>query len=329
MMRRAPVVFLTAAVLGAGLLAAAGRPVLPRYTWTKVADSAAFPGAYNFPVFVVGPQMWAFHPRGNWWSTDGVRWQSSSLPQSGLNSGYQHYVLYHDAVYALGTMSGNYLDLHLTSRIVRTRDFKTWDVLAAQSELPKRVFYGVVVFQDRIWLMGGYDGKNYHNDVWNSSDGVKWTRVTRHAGWTERDVDMAVVFKDRIWIVGGGVIDGHAQSNKNSKREVWSTTDGITWIESPEHVGESWGGTPLVFDDRLWLIGANRLGTFAPASLVTSDMVTWQADTAPWSARGAPAVWLFGGKLYMTGGKYSVTRNGTIEFIYRNDVWTLSKVDPR
>ena len=29
------------------------------------------------------------------------------------------------SAYALGTMTGNYLDLHLTSRITRTRDFKT------------------------------------------------------------------------------------------------------------------------------------------------------------------------------------------------------------
>ena len=77
------------------------------------------------------------------------------------------------------TGAGNYLDMHLSSRIERTRDFKTWELLATQSELPVRVFYGAVVFHDRIWLMGGYDGKDYHSDVWNSRDGVHWTRVTK------------------------------------------------------------------------------------------------------------------------------------------------------
>jgi hypothetical protein len=325
MMRRAPLVLLTAAVLGAGLLAAAGRPPLPGYTWTKVADSAAFPGAYNFPVFVVGPQMWALHTRGNWWSTDGVRWQPSPLPQSGLNSGYQHYVLYHDAVYALGTMSGNYLDLHLSSRVVRTRDFKTWDVLATQSELPPRVFYGAVTFRDRIWLLGGFDGKRYYNDVWNSRDGVHWKRVTEHAAWSARNVDMAVVFKGRIWMIGGGVIDGQPETNPDSRHEVWSSADGIVWTKAADREDESWGGAPVVFDGRLWLIGANRDKTFAPATLVTDDGITWQEDTAPWPARGAPAVWVFGGKLFMTGGKYSVMENGATRFIYRNDVWTMSK----
>ena len=40
--------------------------------------------------------------------------------------------------------------------------------------------------------------------------------------------------------------------------------------------------------------------------------------------RGAPAVWVFDGKLFMAGGKYSVNENGTQRFIYRNDVWSMS-----
>jgi hypothetical protein len=32
-----------------------------KYSWAKVIESAAFPGAYNFPVFTMRNQMWAFH----------------------------------------------------------------------------------------------------------------------------------------------------------------------------------------------------------------------------------------------------------------------------
>lgn len=48
-------------------------------------------------------------------------------------------------------------------------------------------------------------------------------------------------------------------------------------------------------------------------------------DSAPWSPRGAPAVWVFDNKLFMAGGKYSVVENGTQRFIYRNDVWSMSR----
>jgi len=296
------------------------------YAWRAVADSAAFPGAYNFPVFAVGDAMWAFHPQGNWSSIDGRRWVQSPLPPSGLNSGYQKYVLLHDAVYALGTMTGNYLDLHLTSRIARTRDFRTWEVVAPATNLPARVFYGAVTYQNRIWLLGGYDGHRYYNDVWSSPDAVRWTRETANAGWSPRDVDLAVVFKNKLWIIGGGVIDGQHEPNPNAKREAWSSADGVHWDKAPDRTGPAWGGSPVVFDDQLWLVGANRNSTFAPASLVTADGATWREDIAPWSPRGAPAVWVFRDTMYMTGGKYSVMENGSPRFVYRNDVWQLTKV---
>lgn len=66
-------------------------------------------------------------------------------------------------------MTGNYLDLHLTSRISRTRNFKRWEGLANESNLPARVFYGAVAFQDKIWLPGGFDGHTYDYDVWSMS----------------------------------------------------------------------------------------------------------------------------------------------------------------
>ncbi len=53
--------------------------------------------------------------------------------------------------------------------------------------------------------------------------------------------------------------------------------------------------------------------------------ILWQELSAPWSARGAVAVWVFDNKLFMTGGKYSFTEKGEITFVYSNDVWALSK----
>ncbi|MEO7660668.1 MAG: hypothetical protein ABIV48_13720, partial [Pyrinomonadaceae bacterium] len=86
------------------------------------------------------------------------------------------------------------------------------------------------------------------------------------------------------------------------------------------------GGTPVVFDNKLWFVGANRNdGIFGNAVLVSDDGVAWQAQSAPWSPRGAVAVWVFDDKLYMTGGKFSETVNGEIKFIYSNDVWAMSR----
>ena len=296
------------------------------YTWSRVTDSAAFPGGYNFPVFVVDGEMWALHgDDGAYRSTDARTWVRTQLPNSGLNAAYQKYVQLGDAVYALGTMTGNYLDLHLTTRIARTLDLRTWEVVAATSHLPARVFYAAAVHHGRIFMMGGFDGRTYYNDVWTSRDAVHWTRALEHAPWSARNTS-AVVFRDRLWILGGGVIDGEkANPNPASDREVWSSADGVTWTKAPSPATRSWGGTPIAWDGKLWMIASNRNSTFAPSLVVTDDGATWREEQAPWSPRGAPAVWVYNDALYLAGGKYSTPVNGQPQFIYRNDVWVLRR----
>src|SRR5256885_11807441 len=74
------------------------------YQWAQVTDHAAFPGSYNFPLFNIRNKLWVFHSEGNWYSEDGKNWTKSDLPRLGLNTGYQQYVQFNDAIYALGTM---------------------------------------------------------------------------------------------------------------------------------------------------------------------------------------------------------------------------------
>jgi hypothetical protein len=297
------------------------------YVWTEAIKNAAFPQGYGFPVFVIDEKMFAFHHEAIWKSADGVTWKKIELPAVRRNAYETGYVQFNNAVYALGQNQGNYLDgIRFESIIRRTTDFKRWETLAEKSELPNRVFYGSIVFGGKIWLIGGYDGKNYYNDVWNSADGVRWTRVVERAAWSPRNAGILVEFKNRLWMLGGGVIDGMKNDNPNSGKEIWSSADGFNWKLETANLELSAFGTPIIFDDKLWLIGANRNdGNFARSSLVTEDMVTWHEESAPWSPRGAVAVWIFGGKLFMTGGKYSYPRNGVPVFVYSNDVWAMSK----
>jgi hypothetical protein len=296
------------------------------YVWSEVTKSAAYPPGYGYPVFVMNGEMRSLYNDG-WISKDGKNWTKTNLPNIGLNSAYQKYVHFKDAVYALGTMQGNYLNMKLSSKISRTRDFKNWETLAEKSNLPERVFYGATVFKDKIWMFGGWDGKKYYNDVWNSADGVKWTRAAESTAWTPRTTGV-FKFKDKIWLLGGGVIDGDKTNNPNAGKEVWTSEDGVNWTEVKINSPYKLGGTPVVFDDKLWLVGANRNdGNFDSAYFVSEDGINWQAHSAPWTPRGAVAVWVFGDRLFMTGGKYSYKEpvSGEIKFVYSNDVWALSR----
>ncbi|MFN2456367.1 MAG: hypothetical protein ABR577_19395 [Pyrinomonadaceae bacterium] len=82
-----------------------------------------------------------------------------------------------------------------------------------------------------------------------------------------------VVFKDRIWMIGGGVIDG-TPTDGRAGTEVWSSADGISWTLASDHMARTWGGSPIIFNSKLWLVGANRDGNFSRAVLVTDDGIT-------------------------------------------------------
>lgn len=297
------------------------------YVWENVTPKAAFSKTYNYPVYIVNGEMFAL-TNGGWFSKDAKNWTKTELPESDLNSAYQKFVQLNGAIYALGSMRGSYQGFTINPKITRTRNGKTWETVAEKSNLPNRIFYGAVAFKDKIWLIGGFDGKNYHNDVWNSADGINWNRIAEKSDWSERIISKTVVFKDRIWIIGGGVIDGEKEINPNSASEIWSSADGVKWKKHQTNATNKIAGTPVVFDDKLWLIGANRnSGNFASAVLVSEDGENWQEISAPWTPRGAVAVWVFDNKLFMTGGKYSYVENGETKFVYSNDVWAMNKVE--
>lgn len=291
------------------------------YAWTKACDHAAFPEGYNFPLFNFRDQLWVLRSEGNWCSGDGKSWTKAELPALGLRTGYQQYIQFKDAIYALGTMEGDYQHLKVGSRIMKTSaDLKGWEQVAAQSELPARVFYGATVFAGKIWMLGGFDGKNDLNDVWSSADAVQWQRATDKAPWTRRSNPSVFVFKDRMWLCAGGLIDGPISN------EVWSTADGIDWKRESEAMASRpvFGGSVVVYDRKIWIVGLNRNSEFLSAVMVSEDGVHWTERPAPWTPRGGVATCVFGGQLFMTGGKYSVTENGQIRFIYSNDVWSMS-----
>lgn len=292
------------------------------YRWEQLTPNAAYPTSYNYPVHVARDGSFvALHPRGTWSSRDGRSWTKSPLPFSGMNSAYLSYVQHEGATWALGKLQGNYESFKVDPIIQRTVDYRSWQIVGRSPSLPQRVFYAAASFRGAIWLFGGFDGKTNTADVWRSTNGLDWTRVVEAAPWSKRSGSKAVVFRDRLYLIGGGMLDGP------SGNDVWSSGDGMEWRRETAEIApeEPVGYTPAVFDDKIWLIGANRSGRFTSEMLVSRDGSTWRSERAPWSPRGGVAAWTHGDSLFITGGKYSVERNGETTFIYSNDVWRMRK----
>jgi hypothetical protein len=97
---------------------------------------------------------------------------------------------------------------------------------------PARANFGCVVFQNKIWVFGGWDDSGkFLNDVWSSPDGKTWTLETSNPGWSPRAYFSAATFilsspaTNQIWLCGG-FIGNEAMTPVN---EVYYTNDGVHW----------------------------------------------------------------------------------------------------
>ena len=281
------------------------------YIWTKLTDSAAFHKSYNFQMFNIRDTLWVIQHDGGWYSVNGKDWERSNLPNIIKNNAFLDYVWFRDALYGLGSLEGNIEHYTMTSAIHRTSDMKNWDLLAENSNLPRRFFYHPFVFEDKIWIIGGGTENEQFSDIWNSADGVHWTRQAVQLPFGKRQGSQFVFFNNKIFLLNN---------------DAWSSTDAIHWIKEADHFvpEEVFGYSAIVFDHKIWLFGCNRNKLFGNEALVSADGKTWISQSAPWSPRGGMASCIYKNKIYVTGGKYGGTPDKP-EFIYSNDVWTMEK----
>lgn len=167
--------------------------------------------------------------------------------------------------------------------------------------------HSVVVFQNKLWVIGGWDGsiglggtETRLNDVWSSSDGVAWTKHVPASGiiFAPRSGQDVAVFANKLWVIGGSLQNSDAN-------DVWSSPDGVTWtlVQASAAFSARRSQRVIAFANELWLTGG---GTTTGTSDVwhSPDGVTWTqvnpVGSFPPRQRHESAV--FNGRLYVVGG---------------------------
>jgi hypothetical protein len=222
-------------------------------------------------------------------------------------------------------------------------DLWTWETMAAGSPWRPRDGAGLLWFDDRLWLLGGWDGypvaewanANTTNEVWVSDDlGATWTQVHADdhappstgpdAFWYPRHTAGMLTHTHEgtpyMYVVGGDIyyVTG----------DVWRSADGESWervaAETP------WEGRVLQmvgsYDGDLYVMGG-QIDINDPSTTLNDVWrsedggATWtRLDDAPWAPRGMVynpvehdgKLWLIG------GGTYS-----ELPRIFYNDVWSF------
>ena len=169
----------------------------------------------------------------------------------------------------------------------------------------------------RIFVLGGYDNNNL-SDVWSATDSEVWSLETATAGWSGREEHQALSHNGRLYVLGGGVSVYY--ENAILKNDVWSSTDGKTWMQ--ETADADWSvrssHQALSHNGRIYVLGGSRgeYGEYKNDVWSSADGKNWSLETiaADWSARSGHQALSHNGRLYVLGGLSAV---GPL-----NDVWS-------
>ncbi|MEO2013536.1 MAG: galactose oxidase [Fuerstiella sp.] len=237
--------------------------------WVRVADAAGWQPRDSQGELVFDNKLWVFGgwfnsfeapPRDVWNSADGKTWNLVQNDASWKHSDLSMSVTFRNRMWFMGGWYNGRLPGHSASNAVwSSTDGKAWQQETADAGWSPRLAAGLVVFRDRMWLLGGtenyYFGNNdsLKNDVWSSADGKSWQQETAAAPWPTRAYLQAAVLNDRIYVFGGG----NYVPEYKAFNDVWSSADGINWRQetsaAPWH--ERLWFSSVVYRGQIWVLG--------------------------------------------------------------------------
>ncbi len=233
-------------------------------TWSSAPD-APWPVRGNYKAEVFNGKIWlmgGFDGQdllNDVWSFDGTNWQQEADAAWAARDGFTTAVLGGE-LYVIGGRGNDGTDDYVLTDVWKTADGATWTQATAEMELGPIREHATVVFDDRIWILGGtistddtlYDPAervSITDEVWYSFDGSTWTCASEYGqtAWPRRRGHEAVVFRPAKWD------NAHSQyvefpqiliiagTNNNNQYSKWIWTDRrdheLTVHTSPEFVG--------------------------------------------------------------------------------------------
>lgn len=192
-------------------------------TWLKVADSLKFLDRANYSVIVFKNKLWLFGGQkmpkfvpnheddegfnDAWSSEDGINWKNESIQLNWQGRAvFNSVVVFNNCLYLFG---GDIYQTKSHNDVWKSEDGINWIKVSSHSPWKQAQFKDVVIFDQKIWIIGGsYDMKNI-NEIWYSNDGICW-RQLRNQLFPSRHASSVVVFKSRLNIIAG-----------NSRNDIW------------------------------------------------------------------------------------------------------------
>jgi hypothetical protein len=116
--------------------------------------------------------------------------------------------------------------------------------------------HACVVYDEKMWVIGGSTASGYSKKVYYTTNGSTWTEAGTDALPLPLAAFSSLVYDEKMWVIGG--YDGTASPGDDYYRQkIYYTTNGITWTEAgtdalPVGVGSH---ASVVFLGKMWIIG--------------------------------------------------------------------------
>ena len=158
-----------------------------------------------------------------WSSADGREWKLEVENAPWSKRAHAQAVVFADKIWIMG--GGHWMPETIPLNDVWcSKDGVNWTQVTDSAPWSKRMWFSLVVYRDRMWVLGGWNREEGNfGDVWYSQDGANWTELKSDATWKKRHEHSAFVFQDKIWVAGG-----HAEPLNS---EVWTLEIPESWFE--------------------------------------------------------------------------------------------------
>jgi leucine-zipper-like transcriptional regulator 1 len=287
------------------------RTVAPgRGCWIPRCVEGQFPLAVR-PIEGPAGRLWMYEHSAVWSSADGIEWRRETADAAwGERYGAAR-------VYALGKLwfiGGGATWARFENEVWSSRDGVRWVRVTDEAAWSPRRSAQLLEYQGRIWLLGGQESSGRpdqlplrsYREVWSSSDGEHWNRVTDAAPWG--GIECALAFRGRMWVISDGA--------------AWHSSDGKTWtLGQPARLALGRRGAGCgVFRQAVWVFGGIGEGdTTSHDVWHSADGISWRRFEleSPWTPRGADHSVVFANSIWIYGGKTGRADG------YADDVWRL------
>ena len=164
-----------------------------------------------------------------------------------------------------------------------------------------------VVYQDKLFLIGGIIYGNQSLNRVDAFDGKRWLKMPPLPKTVFQM--KATVWNDKIYVVGGGIQSGYSTSPESGRMDYVQIFDGKTWTAGNPLAFAMTGHEIAILGNKLYAFGGNDHHTpgFYKPSVVSQQFdlngSNWNLGTNMNKARGEFCSASLNGKIYAFGGR--------------------------